>query len=335
VNLLKKNIILFLAIIFVSILSFSCENSTFPEKQKSEVPFDQNYINTQKWTYASVPKQLNYQTSDQAIEWTNSKADIFWGINDPSPFIVHEINGDTSQVIRVPVLIFHFNSTNRGIYNYNKDYAASVNSWAGAVTLLEYHDIEKLNTKLDSTYLEIWIYYSPLDSNVTVNLDIGKISEDVIPNLMLDHEDINLNKKLDEGEDTGIDGLFDDEEREYFLDVKGDPSRDNFVSQTNGFYRKINRPQDNGRVDSEDINKNFALNIENHYYSYRLSLNDDNKYISEKGHTRSWSKLRIKVSDYDEKIGNPENNTLNKIRMWLKGDYGKVMFGIAELKLTK
>jgi len=58
-------------------------------------------------------------------------------------------------------------------------------------------------------FIEFWMYTIVAPENLKLHIDLGQISEDVIPNGRLDTEDKNSNDLVDEGEDTGIDGLRD------------------------------------------------------------------------------------------------------------------------------
>lgn len=77
-------------------------------------------------------------------------------------------------------------------------------SWGGVQRALSsaYAD------QTDSRFLEVWVK----GTQGRVNIDLGQISEDVIPNQKLNTEDKRrggfLNTILDEDEDTGLDGVF-------------------------------------------------------------------------------------------------------------------------------
>lgn len=143
-----------------------------------------------------------------------------------------------------------------------------------------------------------------------LHIDLGVLSEDVIPNGRLDSEDKSLNGVLDPGEDTGLDGM-----------GKPDPpkfnyARSNFVGQSvaetpydfwdvnqnglkdagepwsydNWFYPELSISyvtEGSGSIDgtennaddaagrlpnTEDINFNGVLDTENDYFSYSFSL---------------------------------------------------------------
>ncbi len=117
-------------------------------------------------------------------------------------------------------------------------------------------------------------------------IDLGQISEDIIPNGDLDQEDQNQNDRLDEGEDVGLDGKTNADELLEFGDVdgNGDPSNDNFsfpLGQSD--YSTINGTEGNGKLsdsgllpDTEDMNKNFTLDKVNSYFRYEIPLDTVN-----------------------------------------------------------
>jgi hypothetical protein len=122
-------------------------------------------------------------------------------------------------------------------------------------------------------------------SDAVLNIDLGKISEEIIPNGRLDSEDQNANNLLDEGEDTGLDGILDIEEPSYQTGT--DPNDDNYSYSSNDF-EKINGTEGNlvqiGKsksYDTEDLNGNFSIDFTNDYFSYQIPL-DKNKISTAK-----------------------------------------------------
>jgi cell surface protein SprA len=86
-------------------------------------------------------------------------------------------------------------------------------SWAGIQRYLSSGYADQTNSR----FLEVWLY----GNQGTLHVDLGQISEDVIPNRMLDEEDMALNgqmknKKLDKDEDKGLDMVFGDDPPDVF-----------------------------------------------------------------------------------------------------------------------
>jgi cell surface protein SprA len=169
----------------------------------------------------------------------------------------------------------------------------------------------------DSRFLEIWV-------DVTYNLgrmhiDLGQISEDVIPNQQWDNEDKKpvggiRNELLDDEEDTGLDGMFGPDPplfhpHEYAVVVNGTASPYDFwdingdgIKQSNepwsyddwhyesgsSDYSRTNGTEGNkndGTViypDSEDLNRNSDVDLNNNYFEYTFDLDStsqDTMYI--------------------------------------------------------
>ncbi len=156
--------------------------------------------------------------------------------------------------------------------------------WGGAQRLLSSTANNLVEQNIE--FIEFWMRIQNAPADASLFLDLGLISEDVIPDGLLNTEDrINENDAIDEGEDTGLDGFFDAQERVNFPDARdrGDPSGDNFVlSQTSSLdpmvYYKINGTEGNavltdvGRLpDTEDLNRTVLL--------MSLTVISDMKYL--------------------------------------------------------
>ncbi|MCF7804120.1 MAG: cell surface protein SprA [Candidatus Marinimicrobia bacterium] len=178
--------------------------------------------------------------------------------------------------------------------------------WAGLMRSLpsSYRD------QTESKFIEIWAR----GDDGTINIDLGKVSEDVNGDGELNTEDIKRggirNGILDEDEDVGIDGLTDSSEvgvyagdtlnifsdpalfEKYGL-LEGDPAGDNYNYSDQGEkrydYRFINGTQENGEEqdgrlpDTEDINRNNILDREDRFFSYSIPLDTVNNpyYVSQ------------------------------------------------------
>ncbi len=178
--------------------------------------------------------------------------------------------------------------------------------WGGVMRGLSsgYYD------QTDSRFLEVWVQ----GDHGRVHIDLGSISEDVIPNNKLNTEDKKdengiRNKQLDDDEDTGLDNMFGDDPEDFFHpheearvndDGTGVPydfwdlnnngvkestepwSYDNYEGQDLGRdYEKLIGTEDNRNAsmaiypDTEDLNGNSGLDITNNYFEYTFSLEKD------------------------------------------------------------
>jgi cell surface protein SprA len=180
----------------------------------------------------------------------------------------------------------------------------------------------------ESKFLEIWFY----GSRGRVHVDLGQISEDIIPNGQLNTEDIFggiRNNILDEGEDIGVDGVKgndgaanfsnDGAGRDYWELTGntqknfGEPasdddwsytSRSNDYDHINGTENSKNDANEAGgsiRPDTEDINANGGLDLANNYISYTFSIDTNNVAVKNKyfkgGRLSGWKLYRIPLSD--------------------------------------
>ncbi len=218
-------------------------------------------------------------------------------------------------------------------------------SWGGVQKALSagYYD------QTEAKFLEVWVK----GDTGTVHIDLGQISEDIIPNKHLDTEDILRNgirnDLLDAGEDVGLDGMGGADPLDYW-DINGNGRRDfgepisyddwRFNpgnNQSNIDYSKSNGTEDNendygGRKpDSEDMNGNGDVDLRNDYFEYSFSLrrdHPDTMYIAgasisnETGEDYGWRQYRIPLEAPEptlKKIGNPDLSLVEYIRVWVDG----------------
>ncbi len=218
-----------------------------------------------------------------------------------------------------------------------------------------------------SKYLEIWVR----GKKGRLHVDLGQISEDVIPNRKLDTEDQPVggfrNDLVDKGEDTGIDGQFDTDE--YIITSRGtlhygddrletvykrnkeDPHSDNWKwSEGSTNYRYINGTENNYERDargnipnSEDLDRDYTVDLVNDYYTADFSLDDevDNDFVAgrtqfENGRPTGWKLYRIPLTDF-KKI-NPEGNitwqTIESCRLWFDGTADEDTVMIAKIEMV-
>jgi len=180
-------------------------------------------------------------------------------------------------------------------------------------------------------YLELTIKAEDAELGDTLFIDFGTISEDYYPilhpNNVLNYEDLNQDGVLDVGEDVGLDNVqgtdpvppknhdFDDTP-----DV--DDGNDDYIyTAGSSDYSGINGDEVNGRLDTEDLNKNFVLDIRNNYFQYAIDLTnvDPEILISE---YNDWMFIRIPLQDslYFQPLGegNIAWNYIQSARLWMK-----------------
>lgn len=344
------------------------------------IPLGHNY---QQWAPASVPFYIStidpYVVSDRRIP-TNLgpslilpdtskmeyKALAAWFNVVPSDVLVKDIwpnRSVSADQQQVTVMDVYFDPKRRAPYNYSMDlttklFAHPERAWSGAMRPLGTTATNLLDENVN--FIELWVFFERTHPNAKLNIDLGVISEDVIPNRRLDSEDGLKsgvrNGILNEGEDVGLDGLTDAEEKARFADFiarypeyANDPSGDNWIRPPFGSldpldYLGFNNPEGNSEVDigkipdTEDLNRNNNLDRLNNYFEYELSLDpasDDFKRFVTGGNPQAgWYQVRIPISEFTRKIGDPTFTTVESVRWWITGAQDVVHFRITEFNLV-
>ena len=176
------------------------------------------------------------------------------------------------------------------------------------------------------------------------DIDLGQISEDVVPNGRLDTEDIPLtgmttgNGYLDPGEDTGLFDslLFDNGELHPEWDEWSyNPSNPYDVWHING--TKTNGNDEGGKVpDTEDLNHNYTLDPTDNFFRYTIDLSEvtpaanytdprqggnwypSTSFLVNTPNTMHWKLYRIPL-DANIPVGNPSMTLINYVRVWVDG----------------
>jgi cell surface protein SprA len=299
-----------------------------------------------------------------------SKARLIWYNRLPSDVVSQDIwpdrvTGPGENI--VTVLDLSYNPRKRGVYNYSPDlqqtlHAAPANNWAGIQQLFPHHPVDVARSGLE--FLEFWMKSSgsPADSNGIVYLDLGSMSEDIIPNGKLNSEDLvktpenpngTLNGVLNQGEDVGLDMLADSAERRVYArfvaanandpDVDpNDPSGDDwsYVTQSQDFSM-INGTENNAKgpdgrnPDTEDLNFNGILDTANNYFEYVVSLDTSGRNSQlVGGGSHGWFHYRIPLESYESRIGRPSLFGLEGIRVWFTGFDQPILLRIVEIHLA-
>lgn len=256
------------------------------------------------WNISSAP--LNLETSEPFNQ--RNRARMHW-YNPYSQVLTNNIWPNISTSQRAQNL-----TTDILVLDYEpKEYQESVDPdsvWAGVVTPMFIGDYDQTRSR----FFEIWLRGE--EGNLTV--DLGKISEDYNGNGSLNNEDVPDaglalgNGFLEDNEDTGLDGCFDNFEdgwgeclntenglsyQDYLSsgeitiinassDVDAnDPNGDNWdYTEGSSDYTKVNGTEGNGTgdkiqaggkyPDSEDLDQSGFLDRANDYFTKTISLND-------------------------------------------------------------
>ena len=224
--------------------------------------------------------------------------------------------------------------------------------WVGVTTSLYTGDYDQIQSK----FFEIWIK----GNSGKIHIDMGKISEDMDGNGQLNTEDIPGagltlgNGFLEDNEDTGLDGCFDESEDGWGeclefntfdelyssgestlinrLANPDDPNEDNWSYEAGSSnYSKVNGTESNGtgsRIqeggkypDTEDLDRSTFLDKTNDYFSTNFVLTDTT-YLAGKtekdGVPTNWKLFRIPLSSF-KKVQNIEWNEIRYLRLAITG----------------
>ncbi|MEW5800411.1 MAG: cell surface protein SprA, partial [Bacteroidota bacterium] len=325
------------------------------------------------WHDISVPAyQFNVDTSvtkllPDSIK-IRSKAKTFW-YNPPNPALVREIygvdeNGEPIKKVgrneQITTLTVNYNPKVRGKYNYSPNLRQTLlaepkKNWGGIQRAISLTPLNLVQENIN--FIEVWMNVSKGKPDTTKKLfiDLGAISEDVITNKRYDTEDKPpvRNGILNEGEDTGFDGLTDEQERQQFAsfltanapyndsipDPTGDPSGDNF-SFSQSDFRFINGEENNktseiGRFpDTEDLNRNNSTDLVNNYFEFELPLDTTaNNPYRIGGGFNGWYQYRIPLTEFKNRIGTPDLSLIEYVRVWFTGHDEEFEIRLAEFNL--
>lgn len=329
------------ALILTILLVISCSAEESIVEPESEDLLDASLIRFTDFIHSSVPA---HELNSNPQEANQNRALIYWYNQIPPLLDVVDILGNNVSVKtekrNVLVLDLVFDPLKKGIYNIAELDSDLKNNWGGLFKNLPDHVSKKIYNK--NVMMKIWMKIEDAPADAVLHIDLGKISEDIIPNLKLDTEDKNVNNLLDEGEDTGIDGLSDNIEPGY--NNGNDPNKDNFFFNLTANFEKVNGLEGNAvsvdfgrKPDTEDINRNYTLDLSNDYYSYRIPL-EINKIkqsrIIEYGQN-GWFLLKIPVEIPDMRVGNPDKTKLETLRLWITNSNHPVHLKIAEIKFCE
>ena len=227
-------------------------------------------------------------------------------------------------------------------------------SWGGVMRSLSAGYANQSKSK----YIEIMLKVDELGTNNydvpgKLHIDLGYISEDVIPNGILDTEDKPLpgtltgNGLLDDNEDTGLDGQFGaDPSDSLYSPGKHDSleaSMDDWYYNPSDPYNvwKINGTEGNkndegGRYpDTEDLDKDNFLDQVNNFFRYTLDLSENTvdpsyglnpggewhpttRFLISPPNEHHWKLYRIPI-DAGTTVGNPDLTQIQYARVWVDG----------------
>ncbi|MCX6165304.1 MAG: cell surface protein SprA, partial [Ignavibacteriae bacterium] len=351
-----------------------------PNTMKSRIPQDNNEaiayvddmegakkivslgINYSYWTTSSLPVDtlltLGYEYKQQSkrsrLRWYNEANGV--SIKDVYPLRDVQPGQD-----RITPLVISFDPSSRGMNNpYKKSFDSTMNAkatnWDGMMRYLNTTSTDLLNENINFIEFNMQVLGtgSVNLSNAKLMIDLGYISEDAIPNGILNTEDILNNGILKTEYDLGLDTLNDLQELAYINQINGanyytldsfpnrDPMQDNNDSTGAINYGIINGTQNNrlfeggNKPDSEDLNRDGALQTANQYFEYVIGLDTtNNKRISGRGAPGTgWFQYRVPLSEFTKNINGANLNHIEYARVWITGMENSVTLKIVDFNLV-
>ncbi len=247
-------------------------------------------------------------------------------------------------------------------------------SWGGVMRALSagYHNQDK------AKYIEIMLRVKEkgtrrYNTPGKLHLDLGQISEDLIPNGKLDTEDVPFEGQTqgdgfcDQDEDTGIDGVSASDPNDYW-DINSDgvqnddepPSMDDWSYDPSQPYNvwKINGTEGNwndegGRYpDTEDLDNDNFLDTQANLFRYTIDLsetvpganyemgpggqwNPTPQHLVTAPNEDGWKMYRLPIESA-EALGTPDLSQIQYVRLWFDGfaEQDTIEISIATLEIV-
>lgn len=346
-----------------------------PNTKKSAIPSDNNeaiaYIDDmegakkiislgtsyQAWTISSVPFDT-VGVTDSTMQ--DRRASLKWYTlpNDVEVKAVYPLRDVQAGQDRLSPFYLQYDPSKRGTYNYNDvafDSTSRKIKWNGIMKYMNSTSPDLVNENINFIEFNMRVenYENVNLADAKLFVDLGIISEDAIPNGKLNTEDLQGYGNFTLADDKGLDYETDAEELVKYNLKNGtnrtltdvpDPALDNNATTAIIDPNLVNGTEGNAKIDgftrpdSEDLNGNSVLDLQNKYYEYFVSLDTtNNKMISGKGAPGSgWFQYRIPLSEFKRAIGDPAAtlNNVRYIRVWMRGVDGKIRLGLIDFNLV-
>ncbi len=288
------------------------------------------------WRHASKPTVI--------IDSLSEKGHVAW-FNPFDPTPIEEIwpnrgvgtgeSGNTNilKVVFKPVNHKFIQDTINNIIDSSTVEIDQAESWAGFMRNMPSGAVSQIQ---NAQLLEM-----RLRGNAGImHIDLGRITEDIDGNGMVNNEDIDGYRILDDNEDVGLDLLPDEKEFGYdtTITTPQDPAGDNYVYsgpynfdiwKINGTEGNAVDPDGGQYPDTEDPDLD-GLETVNSYYSYRIDLSDTTDFYEgfyvegTRDTSTDWRTIRIPLRDYlaiDTVVGDPSWSNIWYARIWFDSLY--------------
>lgn len=273
------------------------------------------------WFYSSMPRRASsWLFPVGESRWYN--ATDRWSLHDIIP---GETSNDALKKIS-GVLQFVFTPDEDNL----------TNSWGGFQRC-----IERYGTDLSrKTHLSLYVRATGCAVNGNLYIDLGeridedtywleRVGDDLVrrANGVLDTEDVNSDGIRSTTEDTGLDILPSVDEPGYNSSSNPDPNDDNYLYNAgdplNIRFDAINNCENNGRLDTEDLNRNGVLDRSNSFFRISIPLNDPDYIVSTS--STGWMLVQIPLDDSLlvsvplVSTGEPTWEKITYARVWVDG----------------
>lgn len=297
------------------------------------------------------------------------KAHLAWFNIEPSDVLVSDIWPDrqtrTAAENNVRTLGLLFRPGTRGPFNYSMNledslFAQPPKAWAGIMRPLTTLTANLVDENIE--FIELWVRVEREAPGARLNINLGTVSEDVIPNRVLNTEDglgggIKTGVMNASSPDYGLDMLSDAEERSAFASFiakypayADDPSGDNYVPefQTSVFPEDyLNKQGTEGNFaanapggqypDTEDLNNNNVVDRAESYFEYEIPLDTTSaefrQFVTGGQPGTGWHQLRIPIREFTRQIGSPALTNVEAVRVWVTGASQELYLRITEFNL--
>lgn len=332
------------------------------EGARRTIPLGTNYAS---WFQSSPPVSRIFTSAIPDTMKTNYKAKTIWynvfntvRLTDVYP---DKLAGNTASNQLTVMDVWYFPRL-RGQFNYNRGSvqdSLQAKNWGGIQRPISISGTNLINENIN--FIEIWMEVFRNGSSTGRNpgkmyIDLGSISEDVVPNARLNTEDLvppstTINNSLQPWEDVGLDMLTNQQELAQYGDLRGDgdPSGDDYFFNNSNLtipdgYMRINGTENNRNSvnglypDTEDLNANGIVDLANSYFRYEVSLDTNrlnNPLIVGGGIKGSrYFQFRIPIRDTLARFGTPSFENIEYIRMSFENSEDTISIRIADFSLV-
>jgi cell surface protein SprA len=290
------------------------------------------------WTVSSIPEDDQIEMLRGRLRWWNPNTREQVPVKEVFP--EREVNSQVANTLQSLVLEFTPDSSHDDPDStWHKE-----RSWGGVMRYLG----EAYSDQSRAQFLEFWIKLPPTPEGRLV-VDLGEISEDALPNGLMNSEDRpnsgqstpSQQREYGNGlldgsdEDTGLDGQRGADPTDS-AEWNGPtrprvPSYDDWAHASNSSdFRDVNgtensRNDEGGTFpDTEDLNDNDFLDIANRYFSFNIELNENSPYIvGGQDNVKRWRLFRIPLNATDttlrREVHGPDLTSIRWARLYMTG----------------